>query len=97
MLTIYYLSRTRASEILASVSFRAALNRPLSQADLQAILKAVLEAVLEAVLKAVAGALLDTYTGVTHNTGSRSFLLVVLISSDLGLMYKYTTNLNTLI
>ncbi len=55
MLTIRHLSRTRASEILASVPFRAALNRLLSQADLQAI------------LEAVARALLDSYTGVTYN------------------------------
>jgi len=59
MLTIRYLSCTRASEILASVSFRAVLNRPLSQADLQAI--------LEAVLEAVAGVLLDSYTGISYN------------------------------
>ncbi len=40
------------------------------QANLQAILEAVLEAVLEAILEAVAGALPDSYTGVTHNTYS---------------------------
>jgi hypothetical protein len=71
MLIIRYLSYTCASEILASVSFCAALNRPFSQADLEAVLEADLEAVLEAdleaVLEAVAGVLPDSYTGVTYN------------------------------
>jgi len=67
MLTIRHLSRTRALEILANVFFCAALNRPLSQADLKAVLEAVLEAVLADVLEAVAGVLPDSYTGVTYN------------------------------